>query len=195
MEDLGPQMLPTLRKLSLDDVIRIWAAMSEYTQQTLLMNQAVRIPGIGTFLVVEQQILDVGYSDVTVARPVFLLSETLADVHGLIFTQDNIPDDSAIAKLNYLQIATETDFPQRTVKGCVKEIAFSFCSCLAKRHNAELVFQDLGILVVQGKELQMRFYQNFLKSLDWTGKLLQTFLREVQVSLASPPHMEAGLCI
>ncbi|XP_066846039.1 coiled-coil domain-containing protein 81 [Anser cygnoides] len=44
-------------------------------------------------------------------------------------------------------------------------------SCIASELNIDFVFRDVGILSVKHKEVQMRFYEKFLLSLDATGNI------------------------
>lgn len=55
-----------------------------FAPSRLLGLQATRIPGTRTFSIVDQQTLDLGFSDVTAERWVSRLPETLAAVCGLI---------------------------------------------------------------------------------------------------------------
>lgn len=57
----------------------------------LLIFQGVQIPGLGTFSFLRQK-LDVGNNKfILIQRPVFLLSEKLAQIHGLKLAKIHTP--------------------------------------------------------------------------------------------------------
>lgn len=51
-----------------------------------------------------------------------------------------------------------------------------FRVCLENRKNVALVWRDVGMLIIQGKDVKMRFYTDFLKRLNGTSKMLQAVL-------------------
>ncbi|KAG9466322.1 hypothetical protein GDO78_016805 [Eleutherodactylus coqui] len=87
LQDSGRSGFQTLPKLTEDDVCAIWTSVSEFIEQQMSLQKGVQIPGLGTFTLSRQK-LDVGNNKfIILQRPVFLLSEKLAQVHGLKFNK------------------------------------------------------------------------------------------------------------
>ncbi|XP_069641923.1 coiled-coil domain-containing protein 81-like [Haliaeetus albicilla] len=51
-----------------------------------------------------------------------------------------------------------------------------FRVCLENRDNVALVWRDVGMLIIQGRDVKMRFYTDFLKRLNGTDQSLQAVL-------------------
>ncbi|XP_008069239.1 coiled-coil domain-containing protein 81 isoform X2 [Carlito syrichta] len=83
LQDLGRQVLSTLPSLSQEEVSAIWANVSEFVEQQLIRHKGVQIPGFGTFTFMRQK-LEVGNNKfILIQRPVFIMAEKLAQIHGL----------------------------------------------------------------------------------------------------------------
>ena len=74
------------------------------------------------------------------------------------------------------QIASDNAISEGTVQLCMERTMFLLHVCLENRKNVALVWSDVGMLIIQGKDVKMRFYMDFLKRLNGTDKLFQTVL-------------------
>lgn len=54
---------------------------------------------------------------------------------------------------------------------------FLFRVCLENRKNVALIWSDVGMLIIHGKDVKMKFYTDFLKRLNGTDKMFQTLLK------------------
>nr|XP_009671415.1 PREDICTED: coiled-coil domain-containing protein 81-like [Struthio camelus australis] len=176
----GPDICPTLRKLTRDDVTKIWAAVSHYIRLQLLLNKAVKITGIGTFFIVKEQYPSGCKAPFILRRPVFMPSEAFVELRGLKPANEEILGDREIAQLNYPRIALEAAFSPDTVQGCVDETVFLFACYLLDGKNVDFVLKDVGILVVRGKDVRMRYCDQFLLTVDWSGNLMKALCSNPQ---------------
>ncbi|KFQ54148.1 Coiled-coil domain-containing protein 81, partial [Pelecanus crispus] len=53
-------------------------------------------------------------------------------------------------------------------EGCILGITSLLSHCLGKGDNAALVLKDVGVLLIEGRSVQMKFYSEFLERI--TGK-------------------------
>ncbi|XP_064380106.1 uncharacterized protein LOC135330404 [Dromaius novaehollandiae] len=51
-----------------------------------------------------------------------------------------------------------------------------FSLCIENGKNVAFVLNDVGMLVIQGKDVKIRFYKDFLKRLNGTEKMLEALL-------------------
>ncbi|KAK2529695.1 hypothetical protein Q9233_006862, partial [Columba guinea] len=145
--------------------------------------QAVRIPGIGTFAVVTKRVALSEQDLVIVERPVFQLEQAVAQDHELRCGCIDIPGRQDFEQLPFAQIASENAVSEGTVQLYMKRTAHLFHACLENRENVAIIWRDVGMLIVQGKDVKMRFYLDFLERLNGSGKMLQALL-EVGFSLS-----------
>lgn len=66
---------------------------------------------------------------------------------------------------------------------CMERTVRLFRVCLESRKNVALVWRDVGMVIIQGKEVRTKFYTDFLQRLNGTDKMLQALL-EVGYSLS-----------
>ncbi|XP_030414743.1 coiled-coil domain-containing protein 81 isoform X1 [Gopherus evgoodei] len=169
----GRSVFPTLPKLTADEVFSIWANVSEFVERQLSMNKAVQIPGLGTFSFLRQK-LDVGNNKfILIQRPVFLLSEKLAQIHGLKLAKIHTPGDIPIIQLNFIMLSLEGPFNREIVEGCVKETLLFFSRSIATKQNVEFTFKGIGVLVIRDNKVKMKFYKDFLQAMDGSGNLVK----------------------
>nr|XP_013026400.1 unnamed protein product [Anser cygnoides domesticus] len=77
--------------LGFPELAKIWASASYYLSQQLALHQAVRIPGLGTFTVVTEQVASQKNDIVTVERPMFHLAKAIVHNHDLRYDYIDIP--------------------------------------------------------------------------------------------------------
>uniref|UniRef100_A0A8C8S6F8 Coiled-coil domain containing 81 n=1 Tax=Pelusios castaneus TaxID=367368 RepID=A0A8C8S6F8_9SAUR len=144
----------------------------------------VQIPGLGTFSFLRQK-LDVGNNKfILLQRPVFLLSEKLAQIHGLKLAKIRTPGDIPIVQLNFIMLSLEGPFNREIVEGCVKETLLFFSRSIATKQNVEFTFKGIGVLVIRDNKVKMKFYKDFLQAMDGTGNLVKA-LSNVSLSFPS----------
>uniref|UniRef100_A0A8D2KRP7 Coiled-coil domain containing 81 n=1 Tax=Varanus komodoensis TaxID=61221 RepID=A0A8D2KRP7_VARKO len=133
----------------------------------------VSIPGLGTFSFLRQK-LEVGHNKyILLQRPVFLLSEKLAQIHGLKFNKIHTPGDIPIVQLNFIVLSLEGPFNREIVEGCIRETLLSFSRSIASKQTVEFTFKGIGVLVIRDNRVKMKFYKDFLQAMDGSGTLLK----------------------
>ncbi|XP_069647827.1 coiled-coil domain-containing protein 81-like [Haliaeetus albicilla] len=138
--------------------------------------QAVRIPGLGTFGVVRERVVSKEKGLVVVERPVFHLANAIARDHDLRYGCIDVAGHQHFEQLPYARIASENAVSEGTVQLCVERTMRLFRVCLENRDNVALVWRDVGMLIIQGRDVKMRFYTDFLKRLNGTDQSLQAVL-------------------
>ncbi|NXF14235.1 CCD81 protein, partial [Smithornis capensis] len=53
----------------------------------------------------------------------------------------------------------------RKVEGCIQGTMSLLCHCLGKGENVALTLKDVGLLLIEGTKVQMKFYREFLEKL------------------------------
>ncbi|KAM7405929.1 hypothetical protein PAMP_000342 [Pampus punctatissimus] len=139
--EAGKRTLPTLSKLSEDDIDSIWADVSAY-----IGRQGVHLAGLGTFTF-SQQKLDIGNKFIVIQRPIFLLAGKLAQSLGLkqgrpLAAATNLP----VVQLNLTAVSQETPFSREVVEGCVRETLLLLVRALASEQTVFLPLQGIGVL-------------------------------------------------
>ncbi|XP_063161967.1 coiled-coil domain-containing protein 81 [Candoia aspera] len=167
----GKNLFLTLPKLTSEDIIYIWDTVSEFVEKQLSMNKGVQIPGLGTFSFLRQK-LQAG-NNRFIQRPVFLLSEKLAQIHRLKLNKIHIPGDIPIVQLNFIVLSLDGPFNRETVEGCVRETLLSFSRSIATKQMVEFTFKGIGVLIIRDNKVKMKFYKDFLQTMDGSGTLLK----------------------
>ncbi|KAM6032577.1 uncharacterized protein LJ206_002286 [Theristicus caerulescens] len=173
---LRPHLFPTTEKLRNSEFAKIWASASWYLSQQLALHQAVRIPGLGTFAVVRERVASQEQDLVVVERPVFHLAKAIAQDHDLRYGYVDIPGHQHFEQLPYARIASDNAVSEGTVQLCMERTMYLFRACLENRKNVAVVWRDVGMLIIQGRDVKMSFYTDFLKRLNGTDKALQAVL-------------------
>ncbi|XP_026640225.1 coiled-coil domain-containing protein 81 [Microtus ochrogaster] len=170
-QDLCRQVLPTLPSLSQEEVSTIWGNVSEFVEKQLAMHKGVQISGLGTFTFTRQK-LEVGnHKFILVQRPVFIMAEKLVQTHGLKQNKVFSPGDIPVVPLNFVMISLEGPFNRDTIEGCVKETLLFLSRSISVKQNVEFTFKGIGVLLIRDSKVKMRFYKDFLCSMDGSGTL------------------------
>ncbi|XP_043927136.1 coiled-coil domain-containing protein 81 [Protopterus annectens] len=173
IQQSGKSCFPTLLKLSQDDVIDIWGNVSGFVERQMLVQKGVYIPGLGTFSFSRQK-LDVGNNKFTlIQRPVFLVCEKFALIHGLKHTRPYTEGNIPIVQLNFVALSLETPFDRDTVEGCVRETLQVLSRSVALKKNAEFSFRGIGLLSINNGKVKMKFFKDFLNLMDGSGDLIK----------------------
>ncbi|XP_058041612.1 coiled-coil domain-containing protein 81 [Ahaetulla prasina] len=169
----GKNLFITLPKLTSEDVVNIWNNVSEFVEKQLSLKKGVQIPGLGTFSFLREK-LHIGTNKcILLQRPVFLLSEKLAQIHGLKFNKIRIPGDIPIVQLNFIVLSLDSPFNREMVEGCIRETLLSFSRSIATKQTVEFTFKGIGVLIVRDNKVKMKFYKDFLHTMDGSGTLLK----------------------
>uniref|UniRef100_D4ADM4 Coiled-coil domain containing 81 n=1 Tax=Rattus norvegicus TaxID=10116 RepID=D4ADM4_RAT len=170
-QDLCRQVLPTLPSLSQEEVSTIWGNVSDFVERQLTMHKGVQISGLGTFTFTRQQLEMGNKKFVLVQRPVFIMSEKLVQTHGLKQNKVFSPGDIPVVPLNFVMISLEGPFNRDTIEGCVRETLLFLSRSISIKQNVEFTFKGIGVLSIRDNKVKMRFYKDFLSSVDGSGTL------------------------
>ncbi|NXG11163.1 CCD81 protein, partial [Sakesphorus luctuosus] len=86
------------------------------------------------------------------------------------------PGDKPLEPLKYSKVAMEASVSRREAKGCVLGTTSLLYHCLGKEVSVAFVLRDVGVLLLEGGQAQMRFYPDFLEKMTRqkiTGKSSQ----------------------
>ncbi|XP_071621148.1 uncharacterized protein [Heliangelus exortis] len=159
------------------EVARIWDTISGYLSQKLALHQAVHIPQLGTFVVVRELATGTNKDVVAVHRPVFHLTKAVAELLDLQCGPKDAAAHAHRQQLPYDEIASDNAVSLSMVQLCLARTLRRFRICVENRKNVALTWRDVGMLIVQGKDVKMKFYSHFLKRLNGTAKMLQALLK------------------
>ncbi|NXI06552.1 CCD81 protein, partial [Irena cyanogastra] len=81
------------------------------------------------------------------------------------------PGDKQLEPLKYAKVATEASVSRRTVESCILSTTSLLYHCLEKGVSVAFVLRDVGVLLIEGSMVQMRFYLDFLEKV--TGERIQ----------------------
>uniref|UniRef100_A0A8D1WC58 Coiled-coil domain containing 81 n=1 Tax=Sus scrofa TaxID=9823 RepID=A0A8D1WC58_PIG len=149
----------------------IWGNVSEFVERQLSLHKGVHIPGLGTFTFMRQK-LEVGNNKfILIQRPMFIMAEKLVQIHGLKQNKAYTPGDIPVVPLNFVMISLEGPFTRDVVEGCVKETLLFLSRSISTKQNVEFTFKGIGVLVIKDGKVKMRFYKDFLCTMDGSGTL------------------------
>ncbi|KAM6190191.1 uncharacterized protein WM294_013729 [Sarcoramphus papa] len=168
---------PTLKKLSVSDVVAIWSSVSKHVRQQLLQRkpQAVSITGLGTFHI--QKWLSSENGEVLAfQRPVFSLSRTVARIRELQHASVPLPGEIKKVSVNYQKIHSDAPYSEEVVQNCMQETLNFFYFILTNREDTDFILKDVGTLAIRGTEVTMAFCEDFLISLNRSTYVVQKLL-------------------
>uniref|UniRef100_A0A0P6J880 Coiled-coil domain-containing protein 81 isoform 1 n=2 Tax=Heterocephalus glaber TaxID=10181 RepID=A0A0P6J880_HETGA len=173
VQELGRPVLPTLPSLSKEEVSTIWGTVSEFVERQLTLHKGVKIPGLGTFTFTRQK-LEVGNNRfILIQRPVFIMAEKLVQIHGLKQNKVYSSGDIPVIPLNFVMISLQSPFTRDTVEGCVKETLLFLSRSISIKKNVEFTFKGIGVLLIRDRKVKMKFYKDFLCTVDGSGTLMK----------------------
>ncbi|XP_067890067.1 coiled-coil domain-containing protein 81-like isoform X2 [Heterodontus francisci] len=170
--EIGRNCFLTLSNLSDEDIVNIWANVSAFVDRHMSLQKGVHISGLGTFTF-SQQRLDVGHRLILIQRPVFVMSEKFVQIHGLSHAKQHVSGDIPIVELNFTFLALESPYDRDTVEGCVKETLQIMYRYIACNRNVHFTFKDIGVLTIRNNKIKMKFFREFLNSMDGGGSLVK----------------------
>lgn len=172
LSETGKNSFPTLSRISDNDVDSIWTNVSAFVERQMSFQKGVSIPGLGTFTF-SQQTLDVGNKIILIQRPIFLISEKFAQTHGLKQTKLFSAGDVPVVQLNFTSLSLESPFDRDTVEGCVRETLLLLSRSVALKRNVLFAFHSIGVISIREGKVKMKFYRDFLNSMDGSGSLVK----------------------
>eukprot|EP00075_Anas_platyrhynchos_P016676 XP_027305929.1 coiled-coil domain-containing protein 81-like [Anas platyrhynchos] len=188
----APCMPPTIEKLINSEIAKIWASASHYLSQQLALHQAVRIPGLGTFTVVTEQVANQEKDIVTVERPVFHLAKAIVHNNDLRYDYIDVPGYAHFEELPYAQIASENNVSESLVRLCIERSTRLFRVCIEDRQNIAFLWRDIGMLIIEGKDVKMKFYEDFLEKLNGTTDTLEALLMMPEMNNSIISHLDTA---
>nr|XP_033806437.1 coiled-coil domain-containing protein 81 isoform X2 [Geotrypetes seraphini] len=154
------------------DVCNIWANVSEFIERQMALQKGVQISGLGTFTL-SRQTLNVGNNRcILIQRPVFLVAEKLVQTHGLKHTKIYATGDIPIVPLNFVALSLWCLVDRDIVEGCVRETIQALSRSIATRKPVEFNFKRIGLLSFKDCKVKMKFFKEFLSSMDGSGNLI-----------------------
>lgn len=159
-------------KLTEEDIVNVWDNVSRFIEKQMALQKGVCVPGLGIFTY-SQKKLDVGNNKyIQIQRPVFMLSEKFAMTHALNYTKHHTTGQIPVVQLNFAALSNETPFNRDTVESCVKEVLQALSRSVQAKRNVEFHFSGIGRLSIRDSKVKMKFYKEFLRSMDGSGNLV-----------------------
>ncbi|XP_050572828.1 coiled-coil domain-containing protein 81-like [Cygnus atratus] len=184
MHSLSPPNNPLA--MCLPDQKSVWDAVSVYIQEHLLLHQGVRIPALGSFDVVPKWV-KVGNETIIFLKPVFYMARNLIVSHNLMDNKEYLPGHKELEPLKFGEVAAAASVSWKKVEGCIQGTMSLISRCVGKGENIALVLMDVGVLLIEGTKVQMKFYYEFLEVLSGKENLQKVpQLMDVVVSRLEP---------
>ena len=162
----------SISKFSEEDVAAVWESVSRFVEKHMAGKKGVNIPGLGSFTFSERNVDMRHGHQVVLQRPVFQLAEKFAQTHALNYTKHYVTGQIPILPLNFTAIASHLPYPREVVESCVKEVLQAVSRSLHVKRNVEFIFSGIGCLSIRDARVKMKFYREFVKSMDNTGELV-----------------------
>lgn len=160
-------------RLNDEDVASIWSNVSDYIEKNMSQQKGVQVAGLGTFSFTQKK-LEIGNNKyVLIQRPVFMVSEKFAQTHGLAYTKYHSPGQIPIIKLNYTALSCATPYERDAIELCIKEVLLALNRSVAAKKNIEFTFVGIGRLQIRDGRAKMKFFRNFINSMDGSGSLVE----------------------
>lgn len=96
------------------------------------------------------------------------------------------PGDIPVVPLNFVMISLEGPFNRDTIEGCVKETLLFLSRSISVKQNVEFTFKGIGVLSIRDSKVKMRFYKDFLCSMDGSGTLSNALANVSRLLLSFP---------
>ncbi|XP_068520716.1 proteoglycan 4-like [Anas acuta] len=140
----------------------------------------VRIPTLGCFDVVSKRVED-GNKSLTVQWPTFRLARNLIVAHNLTADKEYLPGHKELEPLQYPEVAAAASVSWKKVESCIRSTTSLISRTLGKGENIALVLKDVGVLVIEGTRVQIKFYYDFLESLSEQESLQKALFKVPQL--------------
>ena len=84
-------------------------------------------------------------------------------------------------QLNFAALSFESPFDRDNVEASVKEVLQAMSRSVGVKKNVEFTFAGIGRLTIRDNRVKMKFYKDFLNSMDGSGRLVEA-LKDVSTS-------------
>ncbi|XP_035170150.1 coiled-coil domain-containing protein 81-like [Oxyura jamaicensis] len=95
--------------------------------------------------------------------PTFHLARNLIVTHNLTDDKEYLPGHKELEPLRVAEVAASICMSQQRVEKCIQGTTTLISCCLGKGENIALVLKDIGVLLIEGTRVQMKFYYEFLE--------------------------------
>lgn len=76
------------------------------------------------------------------------------------------PGNKLLEALKYAKVAAAACASRQKVESCIQGTLSLLSYCLGKGENIALALRDIGVLLIEGRRVQMKFYYGFLETLS-----------------------------
>ncbi|KFZ50829.1 Coiled-coil domain-containing protein 81, partial [Antrostomus carolinensis] len=91
------------------------------------------------------------------------------------------PGNKVVEPLKYIKGAVVAAVSRRKAENCVQGTTSLLSHCLGKGENVALVLRNLGVLLVEGTKVQVKFYYSFLEKLSGKKNLEKAVFKVPQL--------------
>uniref|UniRef100_A0A8C3GME9 CCDC81 HU domain-containing protein n=1 Tax=Cairina moschata TaxID=8855 RepID=A0A8C3GME9_CAIMO len=158
----------------------VWDAVSAYIHEHLQLHQGVRIPALGSFDVVPRLVKD-GNRTMIFHMPTFHLARNLVVSHNLTDDKEYLPGHKELEPLRLAEVAANAYMSSQRVDSCIQSTMSLMSRCLGKGENVALILKDIGVLLIEGTRVQMKFYYEFVEKLSGKENLQKALFKIPQL--------------
>ncbi|XP_048783198.1 coiled-coil domain-containing protein 81-like [Lagopus muta] len=151
--------------LCLAERVAVWDAVADYVQEQLLLRKGVRIPTFGSFSLASERI-EAKDGTMVIQWPAFHLARNLAGIRNFTDNKDYLPGHKELEALRFSEMATAASVSRQTGKACIFGTTSLISHCLRKGENVAFVLKDIGVLLIEGTGVHMKFYYDFLERIS-----------------------------
>ncbi|NXK26069.1 CCD81 protein, partial [Arenaria interpres] len=76
------------------------------------------------------------------------------------------PGNKEVEPLKYAKVATAASVSRQKVEACIQGTTSLLSYCLGKGENIALVLKDVGVLLIEGMRVTMKYFNNFLEKMS-----------------------------
>ncbi|NXN32726.1 CCD81 protein, partial [Nycticryphes semicollaris] len=76
------------------------------------------------------------------------------------------PGNKEVEPLKYAKVARATSVSRQKVEGCIQGTISLLSYCLGKGENIALVLRDVGMLLIEGRRVTMKYFSIFLEKIS-----------------------------
>nr|XP_038027739.1 coiled-coil domain-containing protein 81-like [Anas platyrhynchos] len=158
----------------------VWNAVANYVLQQLLQYKGVRIPTLGSFDIIQKRI-QAGDKAMIFQWPVFHLATNLINTHHLEDSNGSLPAHKKLEPLRRAEVAADACVSWQKAESCIRGTMALISQCLREGENVALVLRDLGVLLIEGTRVEMKFYYDVLEMLCGKEDLQNAVLKVPQL--------------
>ncbi|KFQ19535.1 Coiled-coil domain-containing protein 81, partial [Merops nubicus] len=106
------------------------------------------------------------------------------------------PGNKDLEPLKYSKVAAAVSVSRQKVESCIEGTVSLLSRCLGKGENVTLILRDVGVLLIEGTMVTMKFYYNFLERITVKENLERVVLNVPHLldTVVSPMVPVASLC-